>query len=128
MSDNIGIWGQSLGGAIAIQSMATIPEIQYGIIESTFSDLIRVVHAYFKYYLGFDIPFLINYLVQRTCKISYFEPAEVKPFTYARKIQQPVMVAHGSIDQKIPIDFGRENFNNMSSVEKEFIEVSGAGH
>ena len=35
----IGIWGNSLGGAIAIQSMEYDKRIHFGIIESTFTDM-----------------------------------------------------------------------------------------
>ena len=34
----IGIWGQSLGGAVALQAMAIDERINFGIVESTFSD------------------------------------------------------------------------------------------
>ena len=128
LNKNIGIWGQSLGGSIAMQSMATTPKIKYGIIESTFSDFDIIVHDYMQNYLGFDIPFLTNYLISRASKITYFEPSDVKPYLYARKIVQPIIISHGSLDDRITIDNGLKNFNNVSSSEKEFIEIVGANH
>ena len=128
MSDNIEIWGQSLGGAIAIQSMATIPAIRYGIIESTFSDFDNIVHDYFHYHFGFDIPFLTDYLINRTRKITCFEPSDIKPYEYAKKIEQPIIIAHGGLDKRISIDYGIKNYNNIFSSEKEFIEIPGANH
>ena len=48
ITKNIGIWGQSLGGAIALQSLASDKRIKFGIIESTFSDLHSITNDYFK--------------------------------------------------------------------------------
>lgn len=128
LSDNIGVWGQSLGGAVALQSMATDSSIRFGIIESTFSDFNNIVHDYFKYHLGFDIPFLTNYLIKRTRKITYFEPSDVRPYRYARKIEQPIIMAHGGLDKRISIDYGLVNFDNLSSTKKEFIGIPEAKH
>lgn len=127
-SDNIGIWGQSLGGAVALQSMAMDSSIRFGIIESTFSDFDTIVHDYFKYHLGFDIPFMTNYLIKRTRKITYFEPSDVKPYRCARKIEQPIIIAHGRKDKRISIDYGLKNFENISSTQKKFIEIPEANH
>ena len=36
---SIGIWGQSLGGAVALQAMAHDPRIEFGVVESAFASL-----------------------------------------------------------------------------------------
>lgn len=128
LSNNIGIWGQSLGGAVALQSMAIDSLIRFGIIESTFSDFNKIVHDYFSYHLGFDIPFLTNYLIKKTREITYFEPSDVKPFRYASKIKQPIIIVHGRKDKRISIDYGLQNFEKLASSRKEFIELPEANH
>lgn len=45
---NIGIWGNSLGAAVAIQAMEYDSRILFGIIESTFTDLSQIVFDYKK--------------------------------------------------------------------------------
>ena len=47
----VGIWGNSLGGAIAIQAMEYDERIEFGIIESTFTDLGQIVFDYKKRFL-----------------------------------------------------------------------------
>lgn len=42
----VGIWGTSLGGAIAIQAMGIDSSISFGIVESTFDELEKVVDKY----------------------------------------------------------------------------------
>ena len=39
LENNLGVWGQSLGGAVAIQSTAFDDRIQFAIVESTFTNL-----------------------------------------------------------------------------------------
>nr|WP_319397645.1 alpha/beta fold hydrolase [uncultured Carboxylicivirga sp.] len=128
VNNNIGIWGQSLGAAIALQSMGICQEIKFGIIESTFSDFKDIVHDYFKFYLGFDIPILSEYLIYRSKNVADFNPEEVKPCVSCTNITQPIIIAHGDIDDRIKIEYGRLNFKNVASLDKQFIEVKNANH
>lgn len=129
IQNNIGVWGQSLGAAVAIQSMATDKRIKFGIIESTFSDFKAITHDYFNYHLGFNIPFFTNYLVDRAGKIADFDPNDARPKKYCQKIEkEAVLVVHGNQDRRINIKYGRENFANIKSKNKEFLQIDGATH
>ncbi|MEO0403811.1 MAG: alpha/beta fold hydrolase, partial [Bacteroidota bacterium] len=67
----IGIWGNSLGGAIAIQSLEKIPELKFGIIESTFADLSDVVLEYqTRTLLGFRSELLRDFVLHRAGVIA----------------------------------------------------------
>ncbi len=70
LSKKIGIWGQSLGGAIAMLTIASDKRVKFGIIESAFSDFRIIVHDYIKHFVGFDIPILSNYLLFRAERIA----------------------------------------------------------
>lgn len=124
----IGIWGQSLGGAVALQAMAIDDRIQFGIIESTFSDFKTVTNDYFKNYMGFGFQPLTNYLVNRAGKIAGFNPDEASPIEYCKQIEQPVLMVHGTKDKRIKIDYGKANFKNLKSTGKRFLEIEGANH
>lgn len=128
LSKNIGIWGASLGGAIAIQAMAIDKRIKFGIVESTFSELEPIIHDYFALCFGFDIPFVTNYLIWRAENIADFKVDEVVPCQSARQITQPVLIAHGTKDDRINIKYGRNNYDNISSQDKEFFECPEADH
>lgn len=128
LNKNIGVWGQSLGGAIGIQAMGIDKRIQFGIIESTFSDFKTIANEYVNYYLGFNINFLTNYLVDRAGTIAGFDPSEARPKAYAKKITQPMLIVHGDRDRRININYGRANFEQLSSSNKEFMEIKGATH
>lgn len=128
INENIGIWGQSLGAAIALQSMAIDDRIKFGIIESTFSEFRITAHDYFKFHLGFEIVPFTDYLIDRAGKISDFNPNDAIPKNYCKKIEQRVLVVHGDQDQRISIKYGRENFENISSKEKQFLTIENAAH
>ncbi len=128
LSSNYGIWGQSLGGAIAIQCLEKDKRLKFGIIESTFSDFRTIVHDYFRQRIGFDIPFITNYLIWRAENIAGFKAADIKPGKSASNISQTIIIAHGSKDDRIKIAYSREIFNNIASKNKIFYECPNANH
>jgi uncharacterized protein len=128
ITQNIGIWGQSLGGAIGLQALENDNRIVFGIIESTFSDFKIITNDYFNYHTGFNIKPLTNYLVYRAGKIADFDPNDAKPVKYCENITQPILIVHGNKDDRINIKYARENFAILPSNKKEFIEVENANH
>ena len=84
--------------------------------------------SYVNYYLGFNISPLTNYLVERSGKIASFDPTDAKPVKYCKKITQPIRIVHGEEDRRINISYGKTNFEELSSRDKEFIEIKGANH
>jgi len=128
-NQKIGIWGNSLGGAIALQSLDLEQNLAFGIIESTFSSLSQVVFDYKKrLFRGFGIRFLSDYALARAGEIGNFDPNEVNPTQSATEIYQPVFMAHGKADRHIGIENGRKNFEALSSEEKQFVAIPKAGH
>jgi len=128
ITNNIGIWGQSLGGAIGLQALATDKRIEFGIIESTFSDFKTITNDYFNYHAGFSFKPLTNFLVYRAGKIAEFNPKDAKPIKFCEKIDQPILIVHGDKDSRINIKYAKSNFARISSKEKEFVEVKNAHH
>jgi alpha-beta hydrolase superfamily lysophospholipase len=124
----IGIWGNSLGGAIAIQAMEYDKRIQFGIIESTFTNLDQIVYDYKKNLLGFGIRFISDTALQEAGKIANFNPDQVKPIRSVQNIQQPIFIAHGDQDANINYSNGERLFKNAASTAKKFVLVNGAGH
>lgn len=125
---HIGIWGQSLGGAIALQAMASDDRIKFAIIESTFSDFRTITHDYINFHGGFNINPFTNYLVTRSAKIAGFDPDDARPIKYCEKISQPVLLAHGAQDKRINISYAKENFEKIPSSEKVFHTIENATH
>lgn len=128
ITENIGVWGRSLGGAIGLQAMGNDKRIKFGIIESAFSDFKTITNDYFKYHIGFNIKPLTNYLVYRAGEIADFDPEDARPIKYCKRIEQPVLIIHGNEDKRINIKYAKENFAKIPSKEKEFLEIKDANH
>lgn len=125
----IGIWGNSLGGAVAIQALEFDKRIEFGIIESTFADLDQIVYDYKKNILGgFGLRFVSDAALREAGNIANFNPDEVKPILSVKNIQQPMFLAHGDNDQNINYKYGKRLYENLASAEKEFVLVENAGH
>jgi len=122
LSQNIGIWGQSMGGAVAMLTLASDKRLKFGIIESTFSDFRIIVHEYINHFVGFDIPFLSDYLVFRAERIAHFDAEQVIPSNSATHITQAILMVHGKEDDRIDIKYGLLNFKNLASSNKQFLE------
>ena len=124
-----GIWGASLGGAIALQAMALDRRIVFGVIESTFDEFEKVAEEYgADWMLGLRNKWVVNRVLDKSGAIAHFEPKAVKPVEAAAMIDRPVLFMHGDADDKIPIEFNRRNFEAVRSPEKQWITVAGGGH
>lgn len=125
----VGIWGSSMGGAIAIQAMEQDKRIEFGIIESTFINLEQIVYDYQKRYAGgIGLRFLTDYVLERAGVIADFDPEKVSPENSVKNIEQPLIIAHGDVDKRITYQYGEQLYKNLSSKEKTFELVKGAGH
>jgi uncharacterized protein len=125
----VAVWGASLGGAVALQAMGLDQRFAFGVVESTFDEFENVAVEY-----GADLMFgirsraLTRHVTAKSAGIAHFDPAAVKPVESACRITCPVLFIHGTDDDKIPISFGRRNFDATQSAEKQWIEVGGGGH
>lgn len=126
--ENIGIWGQSLGGAVAIQAMGFDKRIKFGIIESTFTDFKTIVNDYFDLHAGFSFKPFSDYLSIRAASIADFDAEDAKPIKYCEDINQPILIVHGNKDDRIDISYGKANFSKIKSRDKEFLEIDKANH
>lgn len=124
----IGIMGHSLGGAVAIQSLAYDKRIKCGAISSTFANLREIVYDYMVRMSHVPLHFISNMALNNSEKIARFPVDTINPEDYAEKIDQPVLLMHGTADKNISIEYGRRIFKRLSSGKKQWHEVKGAGH
>jgi pimeloyl-ACP methyl ester carboxylesterase len=122
------VWGQSLGAAVGLQTMAIDKRIDYGVFESTFSEFRITAHDYFQFHLGFNIPLFTDYLIDRAGVIGDFDPDLSSPRNACLKISKPVIMVHGNEDKRIDISYGLQNYQQLSSRDKKFLALDGAAH
>lgn len=124
----IGVMGHSLGGAVALQSLAHDSRLQFGIVESTFHNLEAVVEQYGENYFGIRSQWLARHTLDKSAAIAQFDPYAIQPCQSAEHIQQPVFMAHGDADERIPMEFGRINYEHLATPKKEWYTIPGAHH
>ena len=125
----VGIWGNSLGGAIALQAMEYDKRLKFGVIESTFTDLRQIVYDYqARYCFGIGLKWICDLTLDKARELTDFNPDKVKPLESVKYINQPVLIAHGNADKNISFEYGKALFSNLASKEKEFVAVEGGGH
>jgi len=123
-----GIFGNSLGGAVALQALALDKRLQFGIIESTFDTYPHVALEYGADIVGFHSEFLTNHVIAKSGIIAGFDPYKVQPIESCKSITCPILMAHGTADDKIPFEFGRRNFEALKSADKKFVSIEGGSH
>lgn len=125
----LGIWGASLGGAVALQAMEVEPRYQIGIIESTFDEYEKVAMEYGAQWLfGLRSAWLTAHILEKSGEIAHFDPEMAMPVAAARQIERPVLFIHGDRDARIPMSFGKHNFEVCPAPTKKWYRVHGGGH
>jgi fermentation-respiration switch protein FrsA (DUF1100 family) len=125
----IGIYGNSMGAAIALQSIAHDGRLTFGLIESTFTDLPSVAHAYGQRLSGISLPaFLTNYVLRQSGKLADFDPWTVRPIETVTKITVPIQFIHGDADQNINVSNGHALYAACASADKALYIVKGGDH
>lgn len=126
--DQVGVWGQSLGAAISLQLMAKDKRVTYGIIESTYCTFDEVVHDYSARMFGLPLGWLNDYVIWRSQSVASFDKSGVHPEEACKKIEQPVLLVHGTSDDRIDVKYAHRNFKALASEQKELYLVKGANH
>lgn len=124
----IGVQGISLGGAITLQTLAIEPEIDFGIVESTFANLNDIVFDYQQRLTGLGVRLLSTYVLEQAANIAHFDPETVSPLQAAASIHQPIFYAHGTQDKHISFQYGQAIFEALASKDKVFYPIEGANH
>lgn len=124
----VGIFGHSLGGAIAIQTLAIDKRIKCGIAASTFSNLRQVAFDYMERMTYIPFKYVSDKSIDKAAIIANFRPDSIDNEIYAGKITQPVLVIHGTNDKNIPMINGCNIFKCLKTRSKELYLVKNAGH
>ena len=69
-----------------------------------------------------------DYNLWRATQIAEFELTDLNPEDACAKIEQPILLIHGTLDDKILIDYAHRNFKALKTNLKTFLKVEGADH
>jgi len=114
----LGLYGQSLGGSIALNVMADRPELRVAVIESAFASW-RLMAANA---VGGDPP---NPLARALAAILIKD--DRRPDEAIAHVGRPILILHGTADSIIPVSHGRR-LAEASGGHAELIELPGGDH
>ncbi len=123
----IGVFGTSMGAAIAIQAAVLDPRIRAVVAEASFTSLREVIVEYQRRLLKLPWHFLRNAAMARTQKIARFKGRDVSPIDDVKNLHTPILFIHGTEDAFIREDHSRQLYA-AANEPKQLVLIDGADH
>jgi len=95
--EEVGVWGFSMGGAVALMTAPNNPEIKAVVSEASYASLDRMASEAFRIpLLKYPLALTINLWTKIFFGISLYD---VSPVQSARQLQIPVLLIHSTTDR-----------------------------
>jgi alpha-beta hydrolase superfamily lysophospholipase len=123
----IGLFGASMGAAVALQSAALDNRIRAVVAESSFASLRSVFDEYQKRMIKLPWHYLRNIVIKRSELMAHYKANAVSPLDAVRSLHIPLLILHGMADTTIPPSYS-EQIYAAANPPKELWLVPGARH
>jgi fermentation-respiration switch protein FrsA (DUF1100 family) len=123
----IGLFGSSMGAAVAIQVAAIDPRVVAVVAESGFATLRTVFDDYQKRMIKLPWHYLRNLVIKRSEHLAHFRANAVSPLEAVKDIHVPLFILHGTADDLIASRYSEVVFANAHP-PKELWLIEGAKH
>lgn len=123
----IGLFGTSMGAAVAIQVAALDCRVAGVVAESGFATLRGVYDEYQKRMVKLPWHYLRNLVIRRSEVIAHFKASAVSPLEAVRNVHVPIFFLHGTADNLIKARYTERVFANANE-PKELWLIEGARH
>lgn len=102
--NEVGLWGFSMGGAVAIMTAPQAPEIKAIVAESSYADLNSMLYNYYR------IPLLhypLGWMTHLWARVFLgYDIGTISPTTAAKSLHIPILIIHSKQDDVIPFEHG----------------------
>jgi alpha-beta hydrolase superfamily lysophospholipase len=123
----IGLFGASMGAAVALQVATIDPRITAVVAESSFATLRGVFDDYQKRMIKLPWHYLRNLVIKRSELMAHFKAGMVSPVEAVKNLHIPLFLVHGANDTLIPPASSEEVFTSANP-PKELWIIPGARH
>jgi uncharacterized protein len=123
----IGVFGTSMGGAVAILAAAIDHRISAVISEGTYTALRIVFVDYQKRIIKLPWHFLRNIALVQSQKMANFKARLVAPVEDIKRVHVPILIVHGKNDSFIKSDYSKLLYE-AANEPKHLLLIDGAEH
>lgn len=127
MTGKIGVFGTSMGAAVALQATAIDSRIDAVVAEASFTDLRTIMVDYQKRIIKLPWHFLRNLAMSQSQKLAGFKARYVSPIHAVRHVRKPVLFIHGTDDTRIRAEYSRALYDNANQ-PKELLLIHKGDH
>lgn len=123
----IGLFGSSMGAAVAIQVAALDKRVEAVVAESGFATLRTIFDDYQRRVIKLPWHYLRNIVILRSERLAHFKASSVSPIDAVRDIHVPIFIIHGTKDRLIRYSYSEELFRNTGEPKQLWL-IEGADH
>jgi uncharacterized protein len=123
----IGIFGTSMGGAVAIQAAAIDHHIAAVISEGSYTALRTIFVDYQKRIIKLPWHFLRNIALVQSQKMANFKARLVAPLEDIKRVHVPILIVHGKNDTFIKSKYSTMLYD-AANEPKQFLLIDHASH
>jgi alpha-beta hydrolase superfamily lysophospholipase len=123
----VGIFGSSMGAAIAVQVAAIDKRVVAIVAESGFATLRTIFDDYQKRMIKLPWHYLRNIVIKRSEHLAHFKANAVSPLDAVREVHVPIFIIHGTADNLIKYTYSEQLYANTDP-PKELWLIEGARH
>jgi alpha-beta hydrolase superfamily lysophospholipase len=123
----VGLFGTSMGAAVALQVAAVDPRIAAVVAESGFATLRSIFDDYQKRMIKLPWHYLRNIVIKRSEHIAHFKANAVSPLDAVREMRVPLFILHGTADDLIASTYSEMVYRNAHEPKQLWL-IEGARH
>ncbi len=123
----IGVFGTSMGAAVALQAAAIDHRIEAIVAEAGFTDLRTIVVDYQIRIMKLPWHFLRNLAMSRSQKLAGFKARYVSPIQAVHHVHKPILFIHGTDDTRIRSEYSKALYENANQ-PKDLLLVHRGDH
>ena len=126
-AEKVGLFGTSMGAAVALQAAALDNRISAVVAENSFATLRSIFDDYQKRMIKLPFHYLRNIVIKRSETMASFRASEVSPLEAVKRIRIPLLIVYGSNDRLIKPEYS-EMLYEAASGPKEIFPIHAAAH